>query len=389
MKLKLLCSLLLFSIGSYSQNQIIYKAWDGQIIQSEDQATDKYERIQKSKTKFEIREYKKIGYSWSTCSDMWIITCKKDSKYKVDYYRREMYSNSIQLEVVDTLQAGYFVKLFDGNFCFAEAKVYAAFPIIFHGKCIYHFKEKPENPQVEYYYYGKKYIGVNQPKLAGIELPVNSCDDSPKFPEGLNHFVRTFNRKVVFPDKQNNIKIDGMMLIAFVVNSKGNISEIKLLNNDGAAIQETIQEALNAIQVPWIPAKKNGEAVDFKYILEIELKQDKIPDISKVLQTADKMPSFPGGELGLRKYIASVVRYPVEALKNGKEGTVYVNFIVDTDGNVRNPKVIRTVDPYLDEEAIRIVGSLPKWIPGVQDGNKVCVGYTVPIKFVAVKPAIH
>ena len=389
MKIKLLCFLLLLSISSYSQNQIIYKAWDGQIIQSEDQATDRYERIQKSKTKFEIREYKKIGYSWSLCSDMWIITCKKDSKYEVDLYRRGMYSSSIQLEVIDTLSTGYLVKLFEGDFCFAEAEVYIAFPLIFHGKCIYHFKEKPDNPKVEYYYYGKKYIGVKQPKLTGIELPENSCNESPQFPDGLNHFVRILNKNFVFPNNQNNVKIDGMMLISFVVNSNGNISEIKLLNNDSAALQEAMQEIINTIKIPWIPAKKNGEATDFKYILEIELKQNKIPDITKVLQTADKMPSFPGGELGLRKYIASVVRYPIEALKNGIEGTVYVNFIIDTDGNVRNPKVVRTVDPYLEEEAIRIVSSLPKWIPGVQDGNKVCVSYTVPIKFIAVKPAIH
>ncbi len=95
----------------------------------------------------------------------------------------------------------------------------------------------------------------------------------------------------------------------------------------------------------------------------------------------DEMPVFPGGELALRKFIAKSVKYPKEASGNGIQGKVFVNFIVEKDGSVGAMKISRGVAPSLDKEALRVIGSLPKWTPGKQKGEAVRVSYTIPINF--------
>lgn len=93
------------------------------------------------------------------------------------------------------------------------------------------------------------------------------------------------------------------------------------------------------------------------------------------------MPEFPGGELALRRYIATNVHYPANARENNIKGKVFVRFVVNKKGNIENTSIARGVHPLLDEEAIRVVKNLPKWKPGRQRGKPANVWYTVPINF--------
>lgn len=103
---------------------------------------------------------------------------------------------------------------------------------------------------------------------------------------------------------------------------------------------------------------------------------------SQPFTIVEQMPEFPGGELALRKFLVNSVKYPVIAQENGIQGKVFINFIVDKNGSISNVKVFRGVDQSLDKEAIRVVKSMPKWIPGKQGGQPVRVSFTVPINFV-------
>ncbi len=105
---------------------------------------------------------------------------------------------------------------------------------------------------------------------------------------------------------------------------------------------------------------------------------DKDEDIFFIVET---MPEFPGGEPALRQYVANNIKYPESAQENGVQGRVYVSFVVDKEGNVANAKIVRGVDPSLDQEALRVINSLPAWEPGKQRGEPVNVSYTVPINF--------
>ena len=101
----------------------------------------------------------------------------------------------------------------------------------------------------------------------------------------------------------------------------------------------------------------------------------------KVFDMVEQMPTFPGGTNELMKYIADHLKYPTIAQENGVEGRVICQFVVSSDGRVRDAKVVKTLDPYCDKEAIRVIMSMPKWIPGKQNGKAVSVKYTVPIVF--------
>ena len=101
----------------------------------------------------------------------------------------------------------------------------------------------------------------------------------------------------------------------------------------------------------------------------------------EIFYKVEEMPEFPGGELALKKYIASNVKYPAIAQENGIQGKVYVTFIIDKKGKVNDVQISRGVDPDLDKEAIRVISSLPKWKPGKQRGKTVNVSYTIPITF--------
>ena len=100
----------------------------------------------------------------------------------------------------------------------------------------------------------------------------------------------------------------------------------------------------------------------------------------------EKMPQFPGGEKEVIKFLSKTMQYPVEAQKKDEHGKVIVQFVISKTGKVEKAKVLRSVSPELDNEALRVVGLLPDWIPGEQNGEKVAVYRIIPILFQNVSP---
>jgi len=116
---------------------------------------------------------------------------------------------------------------------------------------------------------------------------------------------------------------------------------------------------------------------------KVEIIQEKPKEEKKeqVFRHVEQMPEFPGGQAALMKYINDNIRYPVMAIENGVQGRVTVQFVVTKDGSVGNVTVVRGVDRNLDEEAIRVCKTLPKFIPGKQNGQPVNVWFTLPVTF--------
>ena len=102
---------------------------------------------------------------------------------------------------------------------------------------------------------------------------------------------------------------------------------------------------------------------------------------TKVFDVVEQMPSFPGGPSALMQFLSSNIKYPVVAEENGVQGRVVCTFVVEKDGSITDVRVIKSVDPSLDKEAMRVVKSMPRWIPGKQNGSAVRVKYTVPVTF--------
>lgn len=100
-----------------------------------------------------------------------------------------------------------------------------------------------------------------------------------------------------------------------------------------------------------------------------------------VFQVVETMPSFPGGDAALFKFLNDNIKYPVIAQENGIQGRVICQFVVNRDGSIVDVEVVRSVDPSLDKEAIRVIKAMPNWAPGKQRGKAVRVKYTLPVNF--------
>ena len=113
----------------------------------------------------------------------------------------------------------------------------------------------------------------------------------------------------------------------------------------------------------------------------VEEKKPEPVDDDKVFEVVEQKPQFPGGEAALLKWVSEHIRYPAMAQENNIQGRVIVQFVVTKTGDVGEVKVVRGKDPDLDKEAMRVVKSLPKFVPGKMNGHSVNVWYTLPISF--------
>ena len=101
----------------------------------------------------------------------------------------------------------------------------------------------------------------------------------------------------------------------------------------------------------------------------------------EIFKIVEEMPAFPGGEAKLLEYVAKNTKYPQIARESGIQGRVFIGFVVETDGSISNVKVLRGIGGGCDEEAVRVIKSLPKWKPGKQRGKAVRVSYQIPVNF--------
>ena len=150
-------------------------------------------------------------------------------------------------------------------------------------------------------------------------------------------------------------------------------------DEDEIKSQEELTQTKVAISIADV---KGNDEENGKDIADLKQVVTQAPvEEEKVFDMVEQMPQFPGGQTELLKYIANHLKYPTIAAENGVQGRVTCQFVVGKDGKVRDVKVIKTLDPYCDKEAIRVIMSMPNWIPGKQNGAAVAVKYTVPITF--------
>ena len=122
-----------------------------------------------------------------------------------------------------------------------------------------------------------------------------------------------------------------------------------------------------------------------EHVLKVNEKVvDEVPpavEETKVFDVVEQMPQYKGGDQALMDYLNKSIKYPVIAEENGIQGRVVCTFVVERDGSITDVKVVRSVDPSLDKEAVRVLKAMPKWIPGKQNGSAVRVKFTVPVTF--------
>lgn len=149
---------------------------------------------------------------------------------------------------------------------------------------------------------------------------------------------------------------------------------------DELKTQDELMSTKTAIGALDVKGNDDANGVVLK-IKEAVAQPEPKPEVEKVFDVVEQMPSFPGGPSALMEWLSNNVKYPVVAQENGVQGRVVVSFVVERDGSITDVKVVRGVDPSLDREASRVVRAMPRWIPGKQNGSAVRVKYNVPVAF--------
>ncbi len=143
---------------------------------------------------------------------------------------------------------------------------------------------------------------------------------------------------------------------------------LEIVQNDAKVEESNIQSS-----------EETGKAVEVKYVAPVEVEED--VEEQQIFQVVEEMPEFPGGMAECLKFLGKNIKYPTISQENGVQGKVIVQFVVNKDGSIVDPVVVRSVDPYLDKEALRVIKMMPKWKPGKQRNKPVRVKYTVPVTF--------
>ena len=151
---------------------------------------------------------------------------------------------------------------------------------------------------------------------------------------------------------------------------------LDIVENDEEIVEEKIETSESTTEAISGPvAQVSGPVATGPVVVE------EASDEGEIFQVVEQMPEFPGGMQALMAYLSKNIKYPSVAQDNGIQGRVLVSFVVNKDGSIVDPEVIKSVDAALDKEAMRVIKAMPKWNPGKQRGKPVRVKYTVPVLF--------
>ena len=248
----------------------------------------------------------------------------------------------------------------------------------------------------------------NKPKGTYYKMPDEEKEDNnvytdvdkkPEFPGGYSALYKFIADHLKYPEAAKMKRIQGKVFVKFIVGKEGNVENPEVVKSDNSALNSEAIRVVSSLP-KWIPGSHKGKKVRVANTITVNFKLDEQPIVNEMPKSPDddnneiffiveRMPEFPGGDLELRKYIVENIKYPEEAKAKALSGTVFVQFVINKEGDVVNIKIARGIDPLLDAEAIRVVKDMPKWKPGAQSKringekvwNPVNVSLTVPVKF--------
>lgn len=204
----------------------------------------------------------------------------------------------------------------------------------------------------------------------------------PSFPGGDAELLKYIATNIKYPKESQDNGEQGRVICSFIVGRDGSVNNPEVLRGVTPLLNEEAVRVINTMP-RWNPGMQRGKAVAVKYTVPITFRLKSPVEEAKeeTLTVVDVMPQYPGGDRELLKFIAQSIKYPTDAQEAGVQGRVICSFVVDKKGNIVEPKIIRGIDPSLDAEALRVIGMMPRWTPGRQDGKAVRILYTVPITF--------
>lgn len=201
-------------------------------------------------------------------------------------------------------------------------------------------------------------IGLEHPDMAIAKLYTNFS-------------VLPLKKRITMLNKKRTGRVGKVKYLTLLPLAAG----LLLLNNIDVMARIVNRQAIVSVPVQQTEMAATPETITVKVAKLLP------PEDDKVYTVVDEMPNYPGGVNELLKYLAKNVKYPAESVEKKEEGRVSLTFIVNKDGTLSDFKVVKSVTPALDAEAIRVAKSMPNWTPGKHKGHVVRVAYTVPVTF--------
>ena len=263
--------------------------------------------------------------------------------------------------------------------------------------------------------YNEKWNEVMQSDPGTPDNPIfEVVEHMPEFTGGgMPALMEYLSKNIKYPEAAMKKGIQGRGIVQFVVEKDGSITNVKILRGVDPELDKEAVRVVSAMP-KWNPGTQRGEAVRVRFTVPVmfRLTEDKIPvkyapienkinelvvvgyapegttvpEEGTIFEVVEQMPEYPGGMPAMMEFISKNIKYPAAAQQAKIQGRVTIQFIVNTEGNIINPRVLRSADPLLDAEAIRLTTIMPKWKPGMQRGQAVNVKYTVPIMFRLQEP---
>lgn len=221
-----------------------------------------------------------------------------------------------------------------------------------------------------------------------------------QMPQLTDAFGKQLMQTVRYPQSARTDRVEGKVTLGFTVTGTGRVTDVKVVKGVRDDLDQEAVRAFEAVEQRWQPGTQGGKpqtvrtTASLLFFFSPEGKatvaladRENDPDVNPgpdadgVYTEVEQMPDFPGGFPALVNYLSENLKYPAEARQNKVTGTVFVGFIVRADGSVEGAKVLRGPDASLGAEAVRVVQTMPKWVPGREGGQPVPVKYVLPIKF--------
>ena len=209
--------------------------------------------------------------------------------------------------------------------------------------------------------------------IALIYGVIETCTGSDKKEPNKKASQRT--EKVTKNDKQENVKpvAENVQTEEIPQVASEGVSVVSSTNGEQVTAQQTSEEQV-------LEDLKEEQIEELPEEVAEETPENAIAE-ETVFDMVGQMPEFPGGHVALEKYLENHLQYPEVAQENGTQGRVTVQFVVNTDGSISDAQVVRGLDSSCNGEALRLINSMPRWIPGQQDGKNVRVRYILPVTF--------
>ncbi|MFV0536715.1 MAG: energy transducer TonB [Dysgonomonas sp.] len=204
--------------------------------------------------------------------------------------------------------------------------------------------------------------------------------NSPSYPGGEVELYKFINDRLSYPPSAWNTGIEGRVLVRFVVSEKGdvqNVHVIKSIHPDCDSVAVRIVRSMPR----WKPGQQRGKDAAITMNLPIAFRKSMLDIEGEIFSLSDSItsPEFPGGMDSLFRFIRENLKYL--SPEPFSQARVAICFIITKEGKIAQPKVIKGIDPGLDEEAMRVVRLMPDWIPGRRNGEAVNVYFTMPVLF--------